>query len=64
MARETVRRYCLCGASLTGRSTPPGAIRDVADVFDQRHTGEGHGPGTAAQAAAARRRAERAEADR
>jgi hypothetical protein len=54
-----VTRYCRCGASMRGSVTPPAAARRVVALFDEFHTGEGHGPATAAQAAAARRREER-----
>ena len=54
-----IRRYCLCGGALHARSTPAGVAEDIADRFDEQHTGPGHGPATAAQAAQARRRDER-----
>jgi hypothetical protein len=55
---ETLRRYCLCGGAATARSTPRAPAEDVMRMFDQLHSGEGHGPATARQAAAARRRNE------
>lgn len=51
-------RYCLCGSALDVSSNPPGAAADIAGFWDGIHTGEGHGPATSQQAAAARRRNE------
>lgn len=55
----TIARYCLCGASLQARSTPPATAEAFAAEFDARHTGDRHGPTTAAKAAQARLREER-----
>lgn len=52
-------RYCLCGAALQARSTPPATAESLAAVFDEQHAGDGHGPTTQAKAAGARRREER-----
>lgn len=54
-------RYCLCGAALHARSRPASTAQTLAAVFAGQHTGDGHGPATPAQAAAARRRAARQE---
>lgn len=53
-----IRRYCLCGGAATATSSNAEAVQFVSDGFDRVHTGEGHGPATARQAAAARRREE------
>jgi hypothetical protein len=56
---ERVVRHCLCGATLTARSTPARMALDVAKLFDRVHIGDGHGPASRQQAADARRRGER-----
>ena len=58
---KTIRRYCLCGAALQARSTPPAAATFIAAAFDAIHIGPGHGPATRQQAAATRRREEARE---
>ncbi len=52
-------RYCLCGAAMRARSTPPTTARALTAEFDRQHVGTGHGPTTQAKAAVARRREER-----
>jgi hypothetical protein len=54
---ERVVRHCLCGATLTARSNPVFAALRAARHFDDFHIGDGHGPASHQQAAAARRRA-------
>lgn len=54
----TATRYCLCGASLTVRSSPASVADHVLGCFDNLHLGDGHGPASQAQAARARRKAE------
>lgn len=56
----TIRRYCLCGASLAVRSHPSNTAHDLAAQFTIQHQGDGHGPATAAQASRARAREEAA----
>jgi hypothetical protein len=53
-------RYCLCGATASATSTPPALAEGVVQMWDEWHTGDGHGPATQQQAAAARRREARA----
>jgi hypothetical protein len=48
--------HCLCGGSMSGSVDRETAAHDLVAMFDQRHDGDGHGPATATQAAAARRR--------
>jgi hypothetical protein len=55
-----LRRYCSCGASIRGRVEPATAAAGIQKVWDTTHGSPGHASATAAQAAAARRRAERA----
>lgn len=50
-----VKRYCLCGGAMTATGTDF-LVGGVAGAFDGVHCGEGHGPATAAQARAARRK--------
>lgn len=59
MSTTTLRRYCLCGAAMQVRSTPPDLADRLAAEFDERHTGDDHGPATQQQAADVRRRADR-----
>ncbi len=53
-----VSRYCLCGASLRGGASPDDIAFGLTAMFDRFHSGDGHGPVTAKQAAAVRRREE------
>lgn len=55
---EWIKRFCLCGATLKTRSTPPELAQQLADAFDARHAGEGCGPATPRQAARARAKTE------
>lgn len=55
----TTSRYCLCGATLHARSTPPAMADRIVAEFDRWHTDPGCGPATATQASAARRREDR-----
>lgn len=50
-------RYCLCGGAATATSSDAALMQRISEGFDTVHTGDGHGPATARQAAAARRRA-------
>ena len=52
------RRYCLCGGAATATSGNADMVQGISDMFDTVHAGDGHGPATAAQARAARRRNE------
>lgn len=54
--------YCLCGAAMTGEVKPATGVAELRDVFDQVHTGDGHGLATQREAANARRRQERRRA--
>lgn len=54
-----ITRYCLCGAGMRVRSTPPDMAARLAAEFDDLHSGDSHGPATQAQAAQVRRRDER-----
>lgn len=56
----TIVRYCLCGAAMQARSVPDAAAEYLAEQFDLRHAGEGHGPTTRVAAAQARRREDQA----
>lgn len=53
-----VTRYCMCGASLRGSASPLDMAVGLTAMFDRFHSGDGHGPATAKQAAAVRRREE------
>lgn len=61
MTGQTVKRYCLCGATASASSDVRSFAEGVIELFDQFHQGDGHGPATPAQARAARRRAETQE---
>lgn len=53
----SISMWCLCGASMKGSG--PGNYRDAASlqtIFWSLHSGEGHGPSDAKQAANTRRR--------
>lgn len=52
---ETLRRYCSCGATATGRGSTI-AVAGVMQMWEAAHLGPGHTQVTARQAAAARRR--------
>jgi hypothetical protein len=59
MSALALSRYCLCGAAMQVRTNPPTVAEWLAGEFDVRHTGTGHAPCTAQQAARVRRRSER-----
>lgn len=59
--RVRVQLWCTCGGTLDARSPDVEAVNGVAAAFERIHTGDGHGPANARQAAAARRRDERRE---
>lgn len=61
MAR--IARYCACGGALTGTARPDRLAYDMCIAFDTFHTKPGCSPATAMQSAAARRRADRKEAN-
>lgn len=61
MTTVKIDRYCLCGAALHVKSNPAGVALDLDRRFDELHNGNGCGPATPGQAAAARRREDRAE---
>jgi hypothetical protein len=63
MPAETLRAYCLCGATAEATSVPDAAARAVIAEFRAWHTGADHGEATRQQAADARRRAERIAAE-
>lgn len=48
------QRHCLCGGSLKVGASSEKDAQFVAAAFDQLHSGDGHGPATAEQAARAR----------
>lgn len=56
----TLRAYCRCGATAVAESTDADVAQGIIDAFRTWHTGGSHGPATARQAAAARRRNEAA----
>lgn len=51
-----VQRDCACGHSLRATSTPTSAAEGIGQLFDQRHTGDGHGPVSAQEASRVRAR--------
>lgn len=55
-----ITRHCLCGGSMVGSASPLAAAEALCEAFNRFHSGEGHGPVTAKQAANARRRENRA----
>ena len=51
--------YCLCGAAWKNLS--PQEVKRIGPYFYDIHSGAGHGPATARQAALARRRTDKDE---
>lgn len=51
-----VQRDCACGESLRASSTPTSAAEDIGVLFDEQHTGDGHGPVSARVASRVRAR--------
>lgn len=54
------KRYCICGASMTGTVSPAKNLQWLLSMWSQVHSGDGHAPCDAKTAAAARRRDDRA----
>jgi len=50
--------YCLCGASWKGSDIPVAKTEYILRVWNEEHSGNGHGKATRKQAVAARRRAD------
>lgn len=59
MPLDRVDRFCICGGAVTGTASPENLAQVIVLSFDLFHSGEGHGPATRQQAAAARRREQR-----
>lgn len=62
-ANAWVTRNCLCGGSMRAKSTPALVAMELAERFDELHSGDGHGPATAKQSAQARATVETVGAD-
>ena len=61
MTATCVAEYCLCGAVMTATISPAHHALELAARFRLVHTGDGHGSTDSKTAAAARRKAERAQ---
>lgn len=59
MAAE-LKRYCLCGGSMSVKCDNVDMVVALDAAFGDTHSGDGHGPATAKQAAKARAREDEA----
>lgn len=48
-------RHCSCGGTMRARSNSQKVVDDLVAIFEQKHTGDGHEPVSAREAARVRR---------